>query len=159
MGALAGTYTTGTTYKQNGLPDVQSLPAIKTVPAETLYYGYDNFDNPISVDNETWDTFAGNTQYDVLGNLSSYEQSEPNSLDPSAESAGLQTNYFKWEATTGRLNKQTTTNWAKNQTRTVAETAYSYDAAGKITAKTSPEGSRMLRLRLRRTTHRRLDTI
>ncbi len=139
MGALAGTYTTGLTYKQNGLPDVLSLPGIKTLPAETLYYGYDNFDNPISVDNETWDIFAGNAQYDVLGNLASFDQSEPNSLDPTLESAGLQTNYFKWDATTGRLIKQTTTNWAKNATRTVAETSYAYDPAGKITAKTSPE--------------------
>ncbi|MFY1674294.1 RHS repeat-associated core domain-containing protein [Plantactinospora sp. WMMB334] len=49
-GALAGTYIFGATYTANtGLPRTNSYPSKGGLPAETVTYGYDGLDMPVSV--------------------------------------------------------------------------------------------------------------
>ncbi|MFE4542361.1 RHS repeat-associated core domain-containing protein [Arthrobacter sp. NPDC056727] len=135
LGAFAGPYTTTTYFTKTGKPSQKAFPAMGGLPAETLYYGYDTFQNDSSLANGTGDTLAGNTQYNHLNLISTFQQWDANSSSTTTPTVGLNQSYFTWDATTGRLTNHWSTNKAKNNTADLGKTAYTYTPSGKLTAR------------------------
>ncbi|WP_157545474.1 RHS repeat domain-containing protein [Hamadaea tsunoensis] len=127
-GALAGTYTTAYTYNADGGLATATSP-VRTGTAnfggltdETLRYGYDSLGKPTTLSGLS--TYVTGTEYQQTGELSSVAMT-----DGSGKSL-LQ--YWTYEPGTGRLAEhQTVGDFA---TVVAADTFYSYDAAGNVTA-------------------------
>jgi len=133
LGSFAGTYTHTMKYKPNGKVSSLAMPAMGGLPAETIGFGYDGFDNDSSVSSSTGDTIAGNTQYNSLGKVSSFRQSDLNEALSKAPTVGATTTVFTWDAQTGRLAQQESSNLSSKGTVDLGKTVFSYDAAGKLT--------------------------
>ncbi|MBT1004025.1 hypothetical protein KIH31_15670 [Paenarthrobacter sp. DKR-5] len=135
LGKFAGSYTTTTLYTKTGKISSLATPALGGLAAESQYMGYDESDRPSSNRNAAWDTFAGNTQYTNLGHLATYQQFDANGLNnPSGDTTGTVQTNFTWDATTGRLTNQSTTDLAKSVTTDLGKTTYTYDPSGRLTA-------------------------
>ena len=67
-GGLAGTYTTGYTYKVNGAPATVTLPAMGGLPAETLVHGYNAAGRPSSLSGAS--PYVASTAYHWDGQVS-----------------------------------------------------------------------------------------
>lgn len=133
---LSGTYTTTRTYSTSGQVTSQLTPAIGGLPAETVKYGYDGFENPSSTWNTAGDQFAGAAQYDHLGFLTQYTQYDVATLtDSPGNMTGTNKTYFSWSASTGRLNEQWTTNTTRGTISDLGKTRYTYNEAGNLTAR------------------------
>ncbi|WP_461165381.1 RHS repeat-associated core domain-containing protein [Arthrobacter sp. R4-81] len=131
----AGSYTTTQTYTSTGNVKTQVSPAIGGLPAETLNFGYDSFENPSSIANQNGDTIAGGTEYSHLNNLATFQQYDRNINSTTADTTGLNEQYFSWDATTGRLANQSATNRAKGAVADLGTTSYTYTPSGKLTAR------------------------
>lgn len=132
-----GSYTTTQSYSTSGKLTMAVNPAIGGLPAETVKYGYDEFENPSSTWNTNGDQFGGNAQYDNLGFLTTFLQYDAATSAGSGTSNMTGTNnvYFGWDAATGRLNSQWTTNNTRGTISDLGKTTYTYSAAGKLTAR------------------------
>ncbi|TQL02728.1 RHS repeat-associated core domain-containing protein [Cellulomonas sp. SLBN-39] len=82
-GALAGTYTTGYTYTADGQLATMKLPAVGSLPAETVTTEYNALSQAISLSGgDGWGTYVAKAVYDTtgellqqdLGNFKSYSQ-------------------------------------------------------------------------------------
>ena len=134
---FAGSYTTTQSYSTSGQLIMAVSPAIGGLPAETVKYGYDEFEHPSSTWNTNGDQFGGSAQYDNLGFLTSYASYDTNSSGggSTANMTGTNNTYFGWDAATGRLNSQWTTNNTRGTISDLGKTTYTYSAAGKLTAR------------------------
>ncbi|MDQ0104478.1 RHS repeat-associated protein [Paenarthrobacter nicotinovorans] len=134
---FAGSYTTTRSYSTSGKVRTAVSPAIGGLPAEEVRYGYDEFENPSSTWNTTGDQFGGNAQYDNLGFLTTFLQYDAKAGDGSSTSNTTGTNnvYFGWDAATGRLNGQWTTNNTRGTISDLGKTTYTYNEAGKLAAR------------------------
>lgn len=140
---LSGTYETTRTYSTTGKVLSQTTPAIGGLPAETVNYGFDGLENPLSTWNQDGDQFAGNADYDHLGNLVTYVQYDINTLlGGSRNMTGTNNTYFAWSANTGQLSEQWTTNSTRGVTSDLGKTKYTYDQSGRLTARELSYGSR-----------------
>lgn len=136
MSGLNGSYTTTRTYSDTGKLTSESTPMVGGLPAETVRYGYDEFDNPSSTWNVDGDQFAGNAQYDHLGFLTTYAQYDVATLlGGSRNMTGTNNTYFSWSASTGRLIEQWTTNNTRGTISDLGKTRYAYDETGKLTSR------------------------
>ncbi|MEO8220374.1 MAG: RHS repeat-associated core domain-containing protein [Specibacter sp.] len=142
MGTFAGTYTTQQTYKANGLVASVRLPAVGGLAAEWDYYGYDEFDNPSSIDTQKFETIAGDTQYTHLGQISTFNQYDKNAGNATGATTGTTRTYFAWDATTGRLSGQNSTNNTQGKTADLGAIAYTYNESGALTARRTSYDSR-----------------
>lgn len=126
-GALAGTYTSATTYNADGSVRTDSLPAkagtpnFGGLPDETLTYGYNSLGAPTTL--RGLSSYVTDTQYLQTGQLSSIDLTDGGGKNV------LQ--YWTYEHGTGRVvEHQVLGDFAG----TVAEEArYSYDPAGNVT--------------------------
>ncbi|MHA7269656.1 polymorphic toxin-type HINT domain-containing protein [Arthrobacter sp. HLT1-20] len=132
IGALAGSYTTTRTYTKTGQVSKEIVPALGGLPAETLYYGYDAFENPSSLDNQNYDTIVANTQYTHLGQMATFQQYDANYSSPTLATTGRNQTYFSWDATTGRLSNQWSNNTAKSVVSDLGKTSYEYTPGGNL---------------------------
>ncbi|WP_314324288.1 RHS repeat-associated core domain-containing protein [Paenarthrobacter ilicis] len=136
LAGLNGAYTTTRTYSSSGKITSEDTPAIAGLPAETVRYGYDQFENPSSTWNIESDQFAGNAQYDSLGFLTTYAQYDAATLlGGSRNMTGTNNTYFSWSSSTGRLLEQWTTNNTRGTISDLGKTKYTYNEAGKLTAR------------------------
>ncbi|WP_329082139.1 RHS repeat-associated core domain-containing protein [Streptosporangium sp. NBC_01469] len=121
-GALAGTYTTGTTYRPvTGTVATTSYPAVGGLPAETLSHGYDTFGNPASLNNGS-QVYANGTQYSPYGEV----------LQTVLGTVGSRVVHtLVYEDVTRRL-AQVLNDREKTGPQTMDNVVYSYDAAGNI---------------------------
>ena len=67
-GKLAGTYSTTSTYTEDGQPETMTVPALGGLPAETLTFGYDKRSRPISLTGA--DRYVTETDYTPYGETS-----------------------------------------------------------------------------------------
>ncbi|MFE4195610.1 HYD1 signature containing ADP-ribosyltransferase family protein [Paenarthrobacter sp. NPDC056912] len=133
---LSGSYTTTRSYSTSGQVTGAVTPAIGGLPAETVKYGYDGFENPSSTWNTAGDQFAGAAQYDHLGFLTQYTQYDVATLTESpGNMTGTNKTYFSWSASTGRLNEQWTTNTTRGAVADLGKTRYTYNEAGKLSSR------------------------
>ena len=131
-----GSYTTTRTYSSSGQLTGEDTPAIAGLPAETVRYGYDQFENPSASWNVAGDQFAGNAQYDNLGFLTTYAQyDDATSPTGTGNMTGTNNTYFSWSGSTGRLLEQWTTNNTRGTISDLGKTKYTYNEAGKLTAR------------------------
>ncbi|WP_052590054.1 RHS repeat domain-containing protein [Luteipulveratus mongoliensis] len=65
---LAGTYTTGVTYKPDGSQASAALPALGNLPAETILNGYNDLGMPTTLKGGTT-TYVGTTDYTEINEL------------------------------------------------------------------------------------------
>ncbi|WP_454809651.1 RHS repeat-associated core domain-containing protein [Paenarthrobacter nitroguajacolicus] len=132
-----GSYTTTRSYSTSGKVTTAVSPTIGGLPAEEVRYGYDEFENPSSTWNTNGDQFGGNAQYDNLGFLTTYRQYDANTSAGSSTSnmTGENNVYLGWDAATGRLNSQWTTNNTRGTISDLGKTTYTYNEAGKIAAR------------------------
>lgn len=109
----------------------------RRAPPCPVLFVYDEFENPSSTWNTTGDQFGGNAQYDNLGFLTTFLQYDAKAGDGSSTSNTTGTNnvYFGWDAATGRLNGQWTTNNTRGTISDLGKTTYTYSASGKLTAR------------------------
>ncbi|MGA8789009.1 MAG: RHS repeat-associated core domain-containing protein, partial [Paenarthrobacter sp.] len=136
LAGFNGSYTTARTYSSSGKLTSEDTPAIAGLPAETVRYGYDEFENPSSTWNVDGDQFAGNAQYDNLGFLTTYAQYDVATLlGGSRNMTGTNNTYFSWSGSTGRLLEQWTTNNTRGTISDLGKTKYTYNEAGKLTAR------------------------
>jgi RHS repeat-associated protein len=142
LGTLAGSYTTTRFYTKTGNLSNETQPALGGLPAETTYYGWDEFENPSSLESQTGDTLAGNTQYDHLGHLSTFQQYDINSASPTLATTGRNQTYFTWDAATGRLVNQWSTNTAKGVVADLGKTSYNYTPSGNLTSHSTAYANR-----------------
>lgn len=142
LGSFAGSYTTMQYYSKTGQKTSELQPALGGLPAENVYYGFDQFENPSSVETGSGETIAGNTQYTNLGNLGSYFQYDPNNASPTLTTTGITRNYFQWDALTGRLASQWSTNTAKSVIADLGKTSYGYTPSGRISVRNTTYAGR-----------------
>lgn len=133
---LGGKYETTASYTRTGKIARVDLPKIGALPTEELYYSYDSLDNPSSLDNQDWDMYAGNTQYNQLGWLAGYEQTD-DQLYTTSPTNGLNRVSFVWDATTSRLTKTTASNTTRSRQISLGETSYGYAPSGRLTSRTT----------------------
>ena len=134
FGALYGTYTTDRYYSKTGKVISETLPYAGGLASETLTYGYDTLDNPSSVRNQAWDVIAGNTEYSHLGNLATFQQYDANTTG-TGDTTGTNQTFFTWDATTGRLTDQRSSNLTRGLDTDLGTVRYTYNPAGKITSR------------------------
>lgn len=132
LGSFAGDYTINRTFTPTGKLSGQKTGSFGDFPEEILYYGYDDFDNPSSVQDADQNVIAGDTQYDHLGNMSIFEQFDTQLYNDGANTTGLVQNLFNWDATTGRLESQWSTNLTRGVKSDLGKTSYTYNEAGRI---------------------------
>lgn len=142
LGTFAGTYTTMQYYSKTGQKTSELQPALGGLPAENVYYGFDEFEKPSSVETGAGDTIAGNTQYTNLGDLGSYFQYDPNNTSSTLTTTGITRNYLQWDALTGRLASQWSTNTAKSVIADLGKTSYGYAPNGNITTRSTTYAGR-----------------
>ncbi|MFW0774900.1 RHS repeat-associated core domain-containing protein [Paenarthrobacter nitroguajacolicus] len=134
LGAYAGTYATTRLFTSTGQIRQEKLPVVGAMPAETLTYAYDDFDNQGSLWNEKSDRYAASTQRSHLDRITSFQQFDNNTTG-TGNTTGTNENFFTWAATTGRLTDQWSTNITRNVISDLGKTRYTYNQAGKITAR------------------------
>lgn len=139
---LGGKYETSASYTKTGKIARVDVPKIGALPSEELYYSYDKLDNPVSLDNQDWDVYAGNTQYNQLGWLAGYEQYD-DQLYSTSPTNGLNRVSFVWDATTSRLAKTTASNTTRSRQISLGETSYGYAPSGRLASRSTvaPAGS------------------
>ena len=142
LGTFAGSYSTTRYYTKTGQLNYQATPALGGLPAETLYYGYDEFGHQSSLANQNDDTLAGSTQYNHLGQISTFQQFDRNASSTTLATTGKNQTYFTWDATTGRLTNHWTTNIAKGITSDLGKTSYAYTPGGKLSSRSVAFSSR-----------------
>ncbi|WP_369745692.1 RHS repeat-associated core domain-containing protein [Paenarthrobacter sp. AMU7] len=136
LDAAAPTYTTTRSYTSTGQIEQETRPTIGAMPGETLTHVYNTFDLQTSVFNDNWDTFVGDTQFNHLGQMAQYAQYDNNNtVGGTANTTGRNQVNFTWDATTGRLTNQWSTNNTRNVETDLGKTTYAYNPAGKITAR------------------------
>ncbi|BCW82847.1 hypothetical protein NicSoilE8_05200 [Arthrobacter sp. NicSoilE8] len=135
-----GSYTFTNTTTYTGKTDVAGTPLIAGLPAESVGYGYDEFDNPGEVIG-SGNKYAGNGMYNHLGQLTKYTQSD-STYSSGANTAGSIDVTFTWDATTGRLDKAQATNYLGITPQDLGTTSYDYDPAGRITSRQQAYTSR-----------------
>ncbi|BCW43952.1 RHS repeat-associated core domain-containing protein [Arthrobacter sp. StoSoilB5] len=128
-----GTYTFTNTTTYTGKTDVAGTPAIAGLPAETVGYGWDEFDNPGEVIG-SGNMYAGSGMYNHLNQLTKYTQKD-NNFSSGANTAGSIDVTFTWDATTGRLDNSQATNYLGITPQDLGTTSYAYDPAGRITSR------------------------
>ena len=128
-----GTYTFTNTTTDTGKTDVAGTPLIAGLPAETIDHGYDAFDNPTAIKG-SGHTYAGDAQYTHLGQLASYLQRDSASSS-GTNTTGINDVTFTWDAWTGRLDETQAQNTVGFATSDLGTTRYTYDPAGRITAR------------------------
>ncbi|WP_144056931.1 polymorphic toxin-type HINT domain-containing protein [Micromonospora lupini] len=120
-GALAGTYSFGASYTPNvGLPKTNTYPSGGGLPAETVTYGYDGLDMPVSV--------TGLSKYLQTTQYSRYGEPLRHTLGAPGKEVYLS---YSYEEGTRRLAK-TTTDRSIAPTR-LDDIEYKYDSIGNIT--------------------------
>lgn len=134
LGAYAGPYTTTSTYTTSGQINSQATPAIGGLPAETMNYGYDGLENPLTVSNVN-DTIAGATTYDDLNHLRIFQQYDANAGSPTADTTGQNQVTYTWDANTGRLTSRSASNTARGVIADLGTTNYTYTPSGKLSAR------------------------
>ncbi|NIJ03455.1 RHS repeat-associated protein [Paenarthrobacter ilicis] len=136
LAGLNGSYTTTRTYSSSGKLTGENTPAIAGLSAETVRYGYDRFENPTASWNVDGDQFAGAAQYDNLGFLTTYAQwDDATSPTGTGNMTGTNNTYFSWSGSTGRLLEQWSTNNTRGTISDLGKTKYTYNEAGKLTAR------------------------
>ncbi len=136
LDAAAPTYKTTRIYTPTGNLAEETRPAIGAMPGETVGYVYNKFDIQTSVLNGSFDTYAGDTQFNKLGQMEQYAQYDNNDTEGStANTTGRNQINFTWDATTGRLTNQWSTNNTRNVASDLGKTTYTYNPAGKLTAR------------------------
>lgn len=120
-GALAGDYTTTTTYAADGQVASTKLPVLGDLPAETLIHNYDNLGQQVSLTGAA--TYVGAAEYTALGERSQV------ALGPLGKRL-WQTSYY--EDGTRRLTKQLAERESGGGLF-VADQQYGYDPAGNVT--------------------------
>ncbi|MGI5185572.1 polymorphic toxin-type HINT domain-containing protein [Dactylosporangium sp. CA-152071] len=122
-GGLAGTYDYSATFNFDGSPDTTSMPALASLPAETLTARYNGWGLPISTIGAS--TYVQATAYNSFA--------EPLSVTVGATGSGKKSLLlqFTYEEATRRL---VTASARPNGGASVANVAYTYDAAGNVTA-------------------------
>ena len=136
LDAAAPTYTTTRSYTSTGQIEQESRPAIGQMPAENLTYIYNTFDIQTSVFNDDFDTFVGDTQFNHLGQVEQYAQYDnKNTIGGTANTTGRNQINFTWDATTGRLTNQWSTNNTRNVAADLGKTSYTYTPSGKIASR------------------------
>ncbi|MFE4194428.1 hypothetical protein ACFRJ9_01045 [Paenarthrobacter sp. NPDC056912] len=130
------TYTTTRTYTSTGQIEQESRPAIGQMPAENLTYIYNTFDLQTSLVNDDWETIVGDTKFNHLGQMSQYSQEDNNNkIGGTANTTGRNQINFTWDATTGRLTDQWSTNTTRNVVADLGKTLYTYTPSGKIASR------------------------
>ncbi|WP_234328118.1 RHS repeat-associated core domain-containing protein [Streptomyces sp. NRRL S-37] len=119
-GALAGTYEFATSYNRDGTVSGTGLPAAGGLPAESLYYGYDELQRPTTLKGAT--PYVTGTTYSGISQIMGMEL-----YTGSGKKVG-QT--FEYEAGTGRL--RTATVDIAGATAPAKRSSYSYDQAGNV---------------------------
>ncbi|NIJ03423.1 RHS repeat-associated protein [Paenarthrobacter ilicis] len=137
---FSGSYTFTNTTTFSGKTEVAGTPAIGGLPAESLGYGYDEFDSPTEIVG-SGNKYAGNGMYNHLGQLTKYTQADSNSSS-GVNTAGSIDVSFTWDATTGRLDKSQATNNIGITSPDLGTTSYKYDPAGRITSRQQAYTSR-----------------
>ncbi|GAA0976114.1 hypothetical protein GCM10009555_035240 [Acrocarpospora macrocephala] len=66
-GALAGTYTYGSTFNTDGTVATMSLPGVGSLAGETLSYGYDAFGNPLTLSGQS--SYVSGSAYSDMSEL------------------------------------------------------------------------------------------
>ncbi|MEI2279582.1 hypothetical protein OHC50_19165 [Paenarthrobacter ilicis] len=136
LDAAAPTYTTTRSYTSTGQIEQENRPAIGQMPAENLTYIYNTFDIQTSVFNDDFDTFVGSTQFNHLGQIEQYAQYDnKNTVGGTANTTGRNQINFTWDATTGRLTNQWSTNNTRNVAADLGKTSYTYTPSGKIASR------------------------
>ncbi|WP_062073647.1 hypothetical protein [Arthrobacter sp. EpRS71] len=136
LDAAAPTYTTTRSYTSTGQIEQESRPANGQMPAENLTYVYNTFDIQTSVFNDNWDTFVGDTQFNHLGQMSQYAQYDNNNtVGGTTNTTGRNQVNFTWDATTGRLTDQWSTNNTRNVASDLGKVEYTYTPSGKIASR------------------------
>ncbi|WP_093838672.1 RHS repeat-associated core domain-containing protein [Streptomyces aidingensis] len=121
-GALAGIYTFTTTYNRDGTVQGHGLPAAGGLPAESLVYGYDELQRPVSMTGST--SYITDTLYSPTGQLQQ--------LEMSTGSGRTTWQTFFHEHGTERLTRSVVD--IENITGPAGASHYSYDQAGNILA-------------------------
>jgi len=134
LGSYAGTYTTTRLFTNTGRIRQEKLPVVGAMPAETLTYAYDDFDNQGSLRNENLDRYAANTVRSHLDRITSFQQFDRNTTG-TGNTTGTNENFYTWDATTGRLTDQWSTNNTRDVISDLGKTRYTYNEAGKITSR------------------------
>ncbi|MFC4047488.1 polymorphic toxin-type HINT domain-containing protein, partial [Dactylosporangium siamense] len=120
-GGLAGTYDYSATYNFDGSPDTTSMPALASLPAETLTHRYNAWGLPTST--------VGISSYVQASAYNSF--AEPLSMTVGATGSGKKSLLlqFTYEEATRRL---LTASAKPNGGASVANATYGYDAAGNV---------------------------
>ena len=121
-GALAGTYTTSTTYNVNGSPYQVTLPQAGTMAPETLTYGYGSLGHLTTLSGTN--TYLTGASYDSLG--------RPGAQTRSNGGAKTLTEIWNYEEGTERLAEHATYDEAAGQV--FQDAFYGYDASGNVTS-------------------------
>lgn len=129
-GALAGTYQFSATYNADGEIATSSLPAVGGLPAETLQYGYDAFDNPTTLASAAT-TYVRSTSYTAYGELSI--------LTLGTTGGRWVQQKYAYETGTRRLSQVVTER--ETLPRRISNVSYAYDAGGNITKITDAPSS------------------
>jgi RHS repeat-associated protein len=120
-GALAGDYTTTTTYAEDGQVASTKVPALGDLSAETLTYNYDDLGQQLSLSGAS--TYVAAVEYTALGEKSQV------ALGPVGKRL-WQTSYY--EDGTRRLTQQLTERESGGGLF-LADQHYGYDPAGNVT--------------------------
>ncbi|MGO4652194.1 RHS repeat-associated core domain-containing protein [Arthrobacter sp. 2RAF22] len=134
LSGYAGDYTTTRAYTTTGNVATETTPAIGGLSAETISNDYDDLDNLGSFKDPSNAVLVA-AQYNDKNQLATYQQLDPNSASPTADTMGLNQVVLGWDATTGRLATQSASNRSKGVTADLGATSYSYDTSGKLTAR------------------------
>ncbi|MCI3269685.1 polymorphic toxin-type HINT domain-containing protein [Streptomyces cylindrosporus] len=120
QGSLAGTYTFTSTYNRDGTVQSSGLPAVGSLPAEALTYGYDELQRPTTLTGTT--SYVTNTAYSKTSRLQQLE------LYTGSGKKVWQT--FDYETGTDRLTRSTVDVYGA--TAPAKQSTYSYDQAGNV---------------------------
>ncbi|HTM84194.1 MAG TPA: RHS repeat-associated core domain-containing protein, partial [Mycobacterium sp.] len=121
-GALAGTYTVGSTYNLDGTVNTSTLPAVGGLTAETLSYGYNEL-GMLTTLSSNLGTYVNTTTWSKLGAVSQRRYGNTGKRIVAD---------FTYEDGTNRLLRaKTDIELAANATQ--SDINYSYDPAGNIT--------------------------
>ncbi|GAA3320475.1 RHS repeat-associated core domain-containing protein [Arthrobacter ramosus] len=130
----AGDYTTTRAYTSTGNIATEATPAIGGLSAETITNNFDDFENPSAITTGT-DTIAGAFDYTEFNQLAGFQQFDANYTSNTADTTGLNKTQFNWDATTGRLARQSSTNQSKGAIADLGVTNYTYTASGKLSSR------------------------
>ncbi|HZX01402.1 RHS repeat-associated core domain-containing protein [Kribbella sp.] len=117
-GALAGTYTVGTTYTPDGQPDKTTLPAVGGLPAETVDLDYNAQNQPVTMTGA--DTYVTGTTYTVYGETSEITM---------AKDGKIVQQTYDYDESTRRLSRSV----FKSEDTKFNDLNYTYDDGGNLT--------------------------